>query len=89
MGTILIWIVVIVVFAFIAVSWEEQQKRRQKIEDLQRAKVDFLKALSQWNIAGLLAYGSFSATPAEIFESAEKSGIDKLEAELTWRETEK
>jgi hypothetical protein len=89
MGQILIWIVVIVVFALLAASWEEQQKRRQKIEDLQRAKAEFLKALSQGNICNLMAYGSFSATPAEIFESAEESGTDKLEAEPTWREMEK
>ena len=89
MGTILIWIVVIVVFALIAASWEEQQKRRKAIEDLRRAKDDFLKALSQGNITALLAYGSFLAPPGEVFESTEKLAGGALEAELMWRESEK
>ena len=89
MVTIVMWIIVIVVFALIAASWEEQQKRRKAIEDLRRAKDDFLKALSQGSIATLLAYGSFLAPPAEAFESAQESGTGALEAELIWRETEK
>ena len=89
MGQILMWIVVIVVFALIVASWEEQQKRQRAIEDLRRAKDDFLKALSQSDISILLAYGSFSAPPAEVFESTEKLAGGVLEAELVWRETEK
>jgi hypothetical protein len=88
MSTVLV-VIGIILFALYAIHFEEQSKRRQEIEDQKRAKAHFLKALSEGNIANLLAYGSFSPVPAEVLKPDSDAAPRGLEAELIWLETEK